>query len=452
MLLVTAQSIGGISRMPGAGGPLQPLTKPVEGRERTHRWAELLPGGKAVIFTVGDFNNPDNYFGARIDAHVLATGERKTLLTGAEMARYSPPGHLIFARAGSLYAVPFDLDTLTAGDASAPLIDGVSGDVTTGAAHFDISPSGALAYIASGGDQSLTRPAWVDRAGGVQHLDVPPGIYADPAISPDGRKVALSVIAGGGRDIWIYSVDRRNFMRATFGGQNVTPIWSRDGAWVYYASLDPAESSGTIWRRAADGSRDAESLVTLPYRLYLNAISDDGRKAVFDFSHAGSRGSDIGTVALDKGAKGAPFISTASDEFTSRVSPDGVWLAYEATESGRSEIYVRPVDPNRTGRWQVSSGGGREPKWAPDGRTLYFRYENQLWAAAVDPGPAFQNGVPARVLNNVYDPRIETGVAYDVHRDGRFMMIRLADEKAVSSSIRLITNWVEQLRKAGAAR
>jgi len=451
-LLLTPTSVGGIVRVPANGGEPVVLTSPAAGAERTHRWAQMLPDGKTLIFTVGDFNNPDNYFNARIEAQDVTTRARKTLIHGAEMARYSPTGHLVFARAGLLYAVPFDVETLEAGSATEVRLQGVAGDSTTGAVHFDLSPSGTLAYIAAGGNQSATRPAFVDRTGGLEYLDVPEGAYTDPAISADGRRVAVSVIAGGGRDIWIYNVDRKTFTRATFSGQNVTPYWSADGAWIYYASLDPSESASTIWRRAADGSRDPERLATVPHRLYLNGITRDGRTAIFDHSHAGTKASDIGYIGLGTGAKEQSLVSTPAEEFTGRLSPDGRWLAYESNESSRSEIYVRPADPAGSGRWQISNTGGREPKWSRDGRTLYYRFDNILWSVAVEPGPGFQTGNPKQVLTSIYDPRIETGLAYDVHPDGRFVMIRLADEQAVANTVRLIVNWLDELKKTGSRR
>ncbi|HUF23517.1 MAG TPA: protein kinase [Vicinamibacterales bacterium] len=452
-LLITPNWVGGIVRVPANGGASSVVTSPVTEKERTHRWPQALPGGKAVLFTVGDFDNPDNYFNARIDLHVIATGERKTLINGAEMARYSPTGHLVYGRDGSLFAVPFDAQRLEVGAASERLIQGVSGDNTSGAVHFDLSPAGTLAYVASGGNQTSTRLAWVDRTGRVEYLDVPAGAYADPAISPDGRRVAVSVIAGGGRDIWIYSLERRTFTRATFGGQNATPLWSADGAWIYYVSLDPSGSSATIWRRAADGSRDAESLVNLPHLLYLNSISRDGRVAFFDHSHAATRESDIGYVALEKEAAERPLISTPAPEYLGMLSPDGRWIAYESHESSRAETYVRPADPAASGRWQVSTTGGREPKWSRDGRTLYYRFDNLLLAVDVDAaGAGFQSGVPRQVLTNVYDPRFATGLAYDVHPDGRFIMIRRADEESVSNTIRLIVNWFDELKRIGSGR
>lgn len=452
-ILITPHSVGGIIKVPtGGGGRTEVLTTPVSGKERTHRWPQMLPGGRAVMFTVGDFNNPDNYHSARIDVQILATGDRRTVLQGAEMARYAASGHLIFARAGALFSVPFDANSLVAGDTPQGVLQGLAGDSTTGAVHFDISPGGALAYISAGGEQGLTRPAWVDRTGRVEFLDVSAGVYTDPSVSPDGRRIALSVIAGGGRDIWIYHVDRKTFTPATFGGQNITPLWSADGNWIYFASIGSSAASSTIWRRLADGSRDAEPVVSLPHRLNLNALSRDGRSVYFDHSHAATKASDIGLVPLVKDAQPTPIIATNAEEAASRLSPDGRWLAYESNESSRPQIYVRPAAPGASGRWQVSTTGGIEPKWSRDGRSLYYRFNNRLYSAAVESTPAFENGRPVEMLSIAYDPRVETGVAYDVHPDGRFVMIRPAEGDAVSDSVRIIMNAFDEIRKIGSGK
>ena len=451
-LLMTPTTVSGVVRVPAAGGPVEAVTTPVPDVERTHRWPQLLPGGKAVLFTVGSFDSPDNYYAARIDAQVLATGERKTLIAGAEMARYAPTGHLVFARAGSLFAVTFDPETLAVGDVPVPVLQGVSGDATTGASHFDISPTGTLAFLPASGNQALTRPAWVDRDGRIEYLDVPSGAYTDPALSPDGRRVALSVIAGGGRDIWLYDFDRKRLTRATFSGQNATPLWSHDGSTIYFVAIHAADQKSTIWQRAADGSRAAEALVALPHRAFLNAISPDGRAVFYDFSSAASEGSDIGRVALEKGATPDIVLNSVFEEYGSRLSPDGRWLAYASTESSRPEVYVRGAAAGASGRWQVSTTGGEEPRWSKDGRTLYFIAGTLLMAVPIDAGPSFEYGLPVPALTNVLNARLETAVSYDVHADGRVFMIRMADEQASTNTIRLIVDWFDELRKIGAGR
>lgn len=446
-ILLTPESVGGVSAVPANGGAPTALTKPVDGEERTHRWAQMLPGGKAILFTVGDFSNPDSYVNARIDVQVLATGERKTIIRGAEMARYAETGHILFAKGGGLFAVPFDLKSLTAGDAPEPVLDGVSGDATTGAAHFDISSTGRLAYVASGAERSQMRLALVDKGGQAEILGPPAAVYRDPAVSPDGKRIAVSQIAEGRRDIWVYHVDRKTFTRLTFSGQNVTPRWSSDGRWVYYVSTDAAERSSTLWKRTADGSREAEKVGEVPGRVYLDDVTRDERTAIVENSSAATRGgSDIIAVPLGPGA-GAPrgLIATSSEEYASRLSPDGRWIAYESIESSRPEIFVRPFEAKLDGRWQVSAAGGREPKWSRDGRTLYFRYEKDMFASTIPAGTGFEYGVPRRVLTDLYDPRVDTGISYDLHPDGRFVMIRLEHETEVLDALRVLSDWFRVL-------
>lgn len=247
--------------------------------------------------------------------------------------------------------------------------------------------------------------------------------------------------------IVIYHFDRKRLTRATFGGQNATPLWSRDNAVIYYASIHAAEQATTIWRRNADGSGEPEALGTLPHRIYLNDLSRDGLSALFDYSSPNSQGSDVGSVALSKDAVPTPLLQSAFEEYGARLSPDGRWLAYTSTESSRPEVYVRPAAAGASGRWQVSTAGGEEPRWSKDGRTLYYHAQPLLLAVPIEPGPGFEYGAPATVLTNLYNPRLETAVSYDVHADGRFLMIRLPDAGGVATTIRLIVGWADGLRK-----
>ena len=446
-ILLTPESVGGVSAVPVHGGSVTALTKPVDGEERTHRWPQMLPGGKVILFTVGDFNNPDSYVNARIDAQILATGERKTILRGAEMARYAETGHLVFARAGGLFAVPFDAGSLTAGESPERVLDGVAGDATTGAAHFDISSTGRLAYVASGAERSQMRLALVDQKGQTEVLGPPAALYSDPAVSPDGKRVAVSMSSEGRRDIWVYHTDRKTFTRLTFNGMNITPRWSTDGRWVYYVSPDAAERLSAIWRRTADGSREAEKVGEVAGRVYLDDVTRDERTAIVEYSSAATRGgSDIIAVQLHSaGAAPRPVVATPSEEYAARLSPDGRWIAYESIEASRPEIFVRPFDAKLEGRWQVSTAGGREPKWSRDGRTLYFRYEKDMLAASIAAGPGFEYSVPRRILTDLYDLRVETGISFDVHTDGRFAMIQLEDDTATPDAVRVLADWFRLL-------
>ena len=444
-IVFTPTTLGGIFRIPAAGGKPVPVTTTVPQQERTHRWPQELPGGKAIIFTVGSFASPDNYDNASIQALVLASGERRTILDGAAMARYVAPGYLLFLKGTHLLAAPFDAGRLEITGTPVGVLQDVASDSTTGAAHFSWSSSGSLFYVASQTDAGALLPMDVDRAGNPQALPMGPGAYSDPALSPDGQQLAVSLVRGGGRDIWVYHRQRKTFSRMTFAGQNVTPAWSRDGSMLYYVAINQKEAQSAIYRRPSDGSRDAEQLTTLPERTYLGSLTLDEKAAVVEFVTPGPSESDIYTVELRKDAKPVPLVVTRFNEYGSKLSPDGRWLAYLSTESSRPEVYVRAAN-GTGGRWQVSIEGGDEPKWSADGRELYYRYGNVLMAAKIGAGTVFEMSTPVRLFSGVYNLRNESGLSYDVDpKTGRFVMIRLRDDKAAAPALRVITNWTREL-------
>jgi serine/threonine-protein kinase len=443
-ILYTPYVGGGVWSVPAAGGPPVQVTRPASDMERTHRWPQLLPGG-AVLFTVGAPNSPDSYDDATIAAQ-MPDGSRRTVLTAAAMARYIPTGHLIFARGGTLFSVPFDPQRAEVKGTPAAVLENVAGDMTTGAAHFAVSAPGTLVYVSAGDAQTSLLPMWVDRAGRPQAASIPSGVYSDLRISPDGQQMAVTAVAGGGRDVWVHHFTRGTFTRMTYAGQNITAIWSRDGSTMYYSSADSAGGTTTVMRRPADGSRDAEAIVTLPGRVHINDVAPDGRSLVVNvIEMRGSKNTGaarLARLALEKDARPVPLVEGASDVYTGRVSPDLRWLAYVSLESGRREVYVRPYGGG-SGRWPISTGGGEEPKWSGDGSRLYYRQDDVLMGVAVARGTqTFEFGPPAQVMAGIGNLRTESGISYDVDpKAERFLMIRRAGGNAAVPSLRLIVNW-----------
>jgi len=414
--------------------------------ERTHRWPQALPGNKAVLFTVGAITSPDNYDGATVEAIVLATGERRLLLRGAAMARYMAPGYLLFARGHSLFAVRFDADRLEVQGAPVAIVQGVGGDSTTGAFDFAFSNTGTFAYFPGSKEGTQHRLAWASVHGAIEPVPLPPGGYFDIKLSPEGGRVALQSIAGGGSDIWVHDFAKKTFTRLTFGGQNRTPVWSRDGSMVYYVALDPMGNNSRIVRKPADGSRDADVVANVKYRTFLKGVSGDAQTALIEYSTIANK-VDIGTIPLGIDREPAPVAASEFDEYCASLSPDGRWIAYQSDDSSRAEIYVREAS-GKGGRWQVSSEGGEEPHWAPKGDELYFRNDTLLMAAHIVPGPVFQYTPPRVMFDGFFNLRAESGISYDVDpKSTRFLTIRLAGDGVASSSIRVITNWSQELAR-----
>jgi hypothetical protein len=379
----------------------------------------------------------------------MPDGSRQTVLKEASIARYVASGHLLFARGGTLFAVTFDPQRAMVTGTPVAILHEVAGDLTTGAHHFAVSQSGTLVYVAGRNAPGSTVPAWMSRAPGGETLPLPPGGYADLRISPDGLQLAASVTAGAATDIWVHHLQRRTFTKVTFAGENVTPMWSRSGATLYFTQLDTSRGSSTIMRRPADGSGQAEQVAALHGRVYLNDVAADDRSLIVNVVASDNKGpgagkSWIGRLPLEPNAQAVPLLDGA-DAFNARLSPNNRWIAYTGRTPNR-EVFVRPL--MGSGQWQVSTGGGEEPKWSRDGRNLFYRNDNLLLAVTVDPlAPVFESSLPFEVLKGIYNLRNESGISYDVGATGaRFVMLKLPEEAADALSLRLITNWTNELK------
>lgn len=260
--IVYAPNFGsGLMRVAASGGAPQTLTTPNDKeKEVSHRWPQVLPGGKAVLFTI-QLTTQTTYDEARIAVLSLQTGKWHTLLEGGSYARYVPSGHIVFARAGSLIAVPFDLRRLAMSGPPVPVVDGlVTSAVTSGSAEYDVTPSGMLAFVPGTARTPEDSLVWVDRRGVAKKLPVPLNNYSNPRISPDGKLMAVQIHSNGPSDVWVYDFARSTLTRLTFAGNNADPVWTADGKRVIYRSVKGIPSFQ--WR-AADGSGSEETLLRL---------------------------------------------------------------------------------------------------------------------------------------------------------------------------------------------
>jgi len=436
----------GLVAMSAEGGETRPVST-LAANERTHRWPEVLPGGKAVIFTVGSPASPDNYDDATIEAVILATGERRLVWRGAALARYSGTGHLILSRGPSLYAVPFDPETLTTKGSPTQVVPAVERDVTTGAAHFACAADGTLAMVPGSAQSGRVGLAWVDKLGNSQLLDLAPGMYHELRIAPDGTRVAMLNGSSGNGDIWIYDLERHTNTRFTFTGKSAAPVWAMDGKSIFYTSFDATGRSSNVYRKPADGSREADIVTTLNGISFVSWVSKDGTDGILDFVNPGGGMADVVRMPLHPQAKPSAIVGGPADTYGSAVSPDERWVAYHSDETGRLEIYVRDLT-GTGGRWQVSTTGGEEPHWSKDGRELYYRFDNRMMVAPIDLGTAFHSGTPRMLFEGVYNLRSDSLRSYDVDPiTGRFLMIRALAKGQPPPTVRVIVNWFSELRR-----
>ena len=441
---------GGLSRVSAAGGEPQAVTTlDKDKKEVTHRWPQALPGGKAVLFTShiqasSDFDN------ATIEVLDLASGQRKVLLRGGSGARYLPSGHLVYASKAAIFAVPFDLGSLTVTGSPAPVVQNVYWNPTEGAAQFSVSEAGVLTYLRGGPEVAKYGVVSVDRKGGTTKLIDQPGAYANPRLSPDGRRLALTELRDGNFDIWTYDLDRGVPTRLTFHeGPESEQIWSPDGRFLIFSSGRTGPDN--LYRKRADGSGEEEHLVQSDNPMWAVSWARDG--ASLGLVTMGANGNfDVASLTLaDK--KIHPLVTTNFREADPDISPDGRWIAYTSNESARVEVYVRPY-PTGAGRWQVSDSGGAYPRWASNGREIVYRVDDGIMVASIEPaGDGIRTGKPHKLFTGSFRGG-STGISiggntlsdYDVSADGqRFIMFPSSDSTAGGRGVvTLVTKWYDE--------
>ena len=433
-----------LQRVSDAGGTPQPITKLGVG-EGSHRWPQVLPGG-IVLFTATAFNiGSDN---GRIEALSLKTGKVTILPLVGYSARYLPSGHLVYVHQNTLFAVAFDPNSLEVRGAPAPILEDLAANPMTGGGQFAFSGAasgGTFVYLAGKGASERWRMMWLDSAGHVQPLNAAPGTFTNPRVSPDGRKIALL----DGTDLYVYDLERETTTRLV-SGQVTMPTWSPDGKHIMYLSVSGGHAIS--WIRS-DGAGQAVRLLESPNFLGPWSIAPDGRVA-YNIRGEGTA-DDIWTLPLDltdpdhpKPGKPEPFLVTPEGEGGPRFSPDGHWMAYQADQSGRTEVYVRAFPPGN-GQWKISVAGGHYPCWSGKSHELYYQSPDSrimVVSYSID-GGAFVPG-KARVW---YDKPIFTtgGVPNaDISPDGnRFLIFAPVEASPEPAHVTMLFNFFDELRR-----
>jgi serine/threonine-protein kinase len=434
----------GILRVSGDGGMPELLVKSEEGG--AVHGPQMLPGGRAVLFT--QILRGTSWDQAQIAVESLDTHTRKIVVNGGTDARYLSTGHIVYVVEGSLFAVPFDVDSLETTGGPVPLIEGIpqAGANFTGAAHFDVAASGTLVYAVGLGATGARTLVWVDRSGTEEPLGVTPRAYAYPRVSPDGTRVALDV-RDEMRDIWIWDLTRKTLTRLTLDADLTRlPVWL-DAQRVLFTVTKNGQPGSSVRSQAADGSAPSQSLLDDAKTFWIfSSASPDGTRLIVS---QGNAPWDIGVFTLGATSGVTMLLAQPFNESNAEISPDGRWLAFQSNETGRNEIYVRPF-PNVNGsRAQVSTNGGVRPAWSRDGRELFYTWEDAMMAVPVQTTPGFKAGTPQVVFKGDYLAP-QSGRTYDVSPDGkRFLMIKAAPEveAPASASIIVVQNWLEELKR-----
>ncbi len=453
IIAALAQS-GGLWRVPDGGGTPERLTM-LDGDELGHRWPQILPGNKTLLFTaVSDPISAED----RIETWSLKTGERKVLISGGSFGRYVPTygshGHLLYATKGTLFAVPFDPDRLMLRGIPSPLLNDL------GVGNFDFSSTGTFIYRSGKAADQSWPILWLDSSGKTEPIVAMPGTYADPRFSPDGKRLALITAPGREGEVVVYDLERETMTHLSSPSQGFAhPTWTPDGKHIVFRSRSNAGSS-IVWMRS-DGSGEAQKLLESANPLFPDSFSPDGRRLSYDELDP-STSMGIWTLPMDlsdpdhpKPGKPEPFLRTSRRAFMGRFSPDGRWIAYSSNESGANEVYVRPFPAGPAGsggKWQISNSGGMIPTWSRDGRQLFYERLSDARIMVVGYTAKSDSFVPGkpRVWSDtqISDPSV---LNLDLHPDGkRFAVIPIHEATARdkgSVHITFLLNFFDELRR-----
>ncbi len=412
---------------------------------------QILPGGDWVLSSVklGD----GTWDEAQIAVHNLDSNERKVILEGGSAPRYLPSGHIVYAQANSLFAFPFDLESLERTGGSVSIVEGVqrSSNGIWDTANYLVSDNGTLAYVVGGTQAAIIQRSLVtvDLEGNAIPLTDELRDYFRLRLSPDGSRVAAEVsTAGGGgltTHIWIVDIENGLGRQLTFEGtNNQYPTWTANSQTVVFQ-----RDLSALYQKAADGSGEAELLFQSEVRPRPTDVSSDGVLAFYEEVVEGRVGGDIWTLQLED-SSASEHLATPANERMAMFSPDGQWLAYRSDESGLDEVYVRPY-PQGTQRL-VSDGGGTAPIWARDGSELYYRsLSGNLMAVPIQTSPTFVLG-RQRELFPVAGFRMSGNVSgYDIDGAGEgFIMVsegEISDGSSSRPQINIVLNWFEELKE-----
>jgi Tol biopolymer transport system component len=442
-------SKGVIIYSPDAQSPLERVNADGTGRatvtehirtaeDQSHRWPVFLPDGDHFLFWAGNFGNlkDDRFSGIFLSSLESKTKERKLVLL-CHSSFGLDDHHLYYAdQQRQLISLAFDPRNAAVSGSANVIANGVGFQPSTYWAAFAVSQNGTLIYNTSVGaaESQLT---WMDRSGRELGHIGDPGIMANPMLSPDDSRVALDISdqKANNVDIWIESTTGAGNSRFTFDpAEEVVPIWSRDGSQIVYRGALPSGLS--LFLKRANGLQREQAIFSTPPAimddLVANSWTLDNRQLLC--TRMASSGNRLELLPA-AGGQPVPFLTNQFSEMNGQISPDGKWVVYSSDESGNWEVYVTSF-PGAAGKWQVSRGGGGEPRWRGDGKEIfYIAPSGILMAVSVNGESVFATGTPAPLFQiRARAPISSTDVfTYDVAKDGkRFLVNRYVKPEHVA--------------------
>ena len=409
--------------VPGSGGAVANLP----GHSTTEMYPSFLPDGRHYVATrstgvwLGSLDDPK-------ERRILSDVSSAQIIAPQSGAHV---GAVIFTRAGTLSALPFDLRKLEAAGAPYPISAGIASQSFGPRSLVSASSAGTLAWASGQGRD--WQSVWRNRQGKALGNVGPGGSVV--MISPDGRRVLGDRLGGG---IWTVELATGVTTRLDVNVPGMSPLWSPDGKSI------ALYGKGGIYQETADGAGESRFLLKTDLLSVPKSWSSDGRYILFDRVDPATGSADVMALPTGGDRRPLPIAVTPANEDQGQFSPDGRWVAYISNESGKSEVYVIPFPPSSTGqRWMVSHGGGVQPRWSRDGKELF--YISQDWTmmeVPVSATPVFHAGTPKPLFNTeMVDTGIRTGpVSWDIAPDGKRFLI-ITDASQDTSSLNVILNW-----------
>ena len=424
-----------------ADGGVAKLVRAVDSKIGETRFSSpfILPGRETALVAVGSTT------GNLIATVSVESGERRVVGQQGLYPRYLPEGFLVFVRGASLLAAPFDASTASLSGVAEPFVDDIRTEIGTGMAQFAFSNTGMLVY-ATGGNMQAGTFGWVDRSGKFDALAIPVGVYGPPRISPDGRLLATELVSGAQSDVWLYDLESERFQRLTTDGA-ARAVWAPDSRRIAFWSGTPGAYKVVV--KSVDGSKPDEEVSVGDAVQIPEAWSHDGKYLLIRAMAPPSQ-NDLAYLDLERDHTLRPFIESRFNESLASFSHDSRWVAYTSDESGRDEVYVRRF-PEGGRTWRVSTEGGEEPLWSPDGRELFYRNGPAWMVVPVQTTPDFSIGKPRQQFEGAYLQI--SGYSYDIAPDGkRFIMAKGVNQQTTTTQLNVVVNWVEELKRRMSTR
>lgn len=441
-------NISGIWRVPEGGGTATEVTHlNAAAGEISHRWPQRVAHTGTLVFSVWTGPGDDE---SNVAMQDVASRDHHILVEGGDAPLYvADPGKLLYVHSRQLFTVPWrpsqqQLDKSVPIAVAEPISDGIGNE---GYGNYVVSDDGTLAYLGGAQSARLQRLVWVSRTGVVTTVPLPERSYQSVVISPDGARAVVQ-IQEGTIGLWIYDFARGTLTPLRTGaGSSQAPLWSADGTRVIYRGTRHGMRN-LYWTRV-DGSSDEERLTTTAGAIQTpTSLSPDGRVLMFDNNAPDEpQATSAWVVQLEGDRTPHRLFPPPADGHDGQISPDGKWVAYQATVSSRQEIFVAPLS-GAGERRLVSTDGGTEPLWSRDGRQLYFQSGDRLMAVTVTPGATFTASAPGPLYEGRFLATVNLNTSFSISKDGaRFLRIQPADPRRGITRIELVLNWFSELAK-----